>query len=351
MDFSVSALLAVFSEPAFYAESGFISAVNPAAEAIGLEVGCPLNLILHPVPACGADETVDCPTALRGASVVLRCCGLGGGFLMVRVPPEPAAPEYAAVPGMVGGIRESIQDLNTAVEGLADSINATQPVLTASTLARRSLYRLERVASRLDWFYRLSTGAVSCRPQTCCPAAIVRRLSEYADGLLHTRALRLDYDDGGARWNGCVDTELLELIFWEVLSCLTAQTESGDPQIRLRRLHRDQLQLTFAVPNHTGDLPDLLETLPRFDEKDPSTWRRRELGLGIASMAARLHGGSLLLSADRDGPVRVVVTLRMEAQPDETLHEPHSIVAGSLHPGMVLLSEQLPLEAYSIEDL
>jgi hypothetical protein len=270
---------------------------------------------------------------------------------MVRAPPEPAAPEYAAVPGMVGGIRESIQDLNTAVEGLADSINATQPALTASTLARRSLYRLERVASRLDWFYRLSTGAVSCRPQNCCPAAIVRRLSEYADGLLHTRALRLDYDDGGARWNGCVDTELLELIFWEVLSCLTAQTESGDPQIRLRRLHRDQLQLTFAVPNHTGDLPDLLETLPRFDEKDPSTWRRRELGLGIASMAARLHGGSLLLSADRDGPLRVVVTLRMEAQPGETLHEPHSIVAGSLHPGMVLLSEQLPLEAYSIEDL
>ena len=316
MDFSVSALLAVFSEPAFYAESGFISAVNPAAEAIGLEVGCPLNLILHPVPACGADETVDCPTALR----------------------------------MVGGIRESIQDLNTAVEGLADSINETHPALTASTLARRSLYRLERVASRLDWFYRLSTGAVSCRPQTCCPAAIVRGLSEYADGLLHTRALRLDYDDGGARWNGCVDSELLELIFWEVLSCLTAQTESGDPQIRLRRLHRDQLQLTFAVPNHTGDLPDLLETLPRFDEKDPSTWRR-ELGLGIASMAARLHGGSLLLSADRDGPVRVVVTLRIEAQPGETLHEPHSIVAGSLHPGMVLLSEQLPPEAYSIEDL
>lgn len=351
MDFSVSALLAVFSEPAFYAESGCISAVNPAAEAIGLEAGCPLNLILHPAPVCGENETVDCRTALRGADVVLRCCGLGGGFLMVRVPPEPTAPEYAAVPSTVGGIREAIQDLNTAVEGLADSIDETHPALTASTLARRSLYRLERVASRLDWFYRLSTGAVSCRPRTCCPAAVVRGLVEYADGLLRTRALCLDYDDGGARWNGAVDPELLELIFWEVLSCLTALTESGDPQIRLRRLHRDQLQLTFAVPNHTGDLPDLLETLPRFDEKEPSTWQRRELGLGIASMAARLHGGSLLLSADRDGPVRVVVTLRMDAVSGETMHEPHSIVAGSLHPGLVLLSEQLPPEAYSIEDL
>ena len=71
MDFSVSALLAVFSEPAFYAESGFISAVNPAAEAIGLEVGCPLNLILIRSPPAAR---------MRPWTARLRCAGLPSFF-------------------------------------------------------------------------------------------------------------------------------------------------------------------------------------------------------------------------------------------------------------------------------
>ncbi len=351
MDSSVPALLTVFSEPAIYAEDGCVAAVNSAAEAIGLTTGCPLDRILDPLPVCEDGRTMEYRTSLCGAEAVMRCCRLGAGLLLVRIASEDPAAVYAALPAMVGGIRGTIQELNLAVDGLAETIGPDHPGRSASTLARRSLYRLERIASRLDWFYRLSTGAVSCHPQLCSPPVLLQSFCEYADGLLRTRSMRVDYDDGGAFWDGCLDHELLELIFWEVLSALTAMIGSGNPKIRMRRLQRSEVRITFSIPNHVGELPDLLESLPEIDPRDAVAWPRHELGLGIASMAARLHGGRLLVSADRDGSVRIAVTLRMQEQSDKTLHQARTVVAGGLHMGQVYLSEQLPLQAYDIEDL
>ena len=149
-----------------------------------------------------------------------------------------------------------------------------------------------------------------------------------------------------AEFIGCVDSELITLIFWELISNAAAHGDESGISLQLQRKSKDLLLLTLV--NHPTDpvtLPDHL-----FDRHAVPVELTPEKGAGfgltLVSMCARLHGGSLVLSADPDGAVRTALSLRMPEKPDDHVRAGRWLVSSSLNYGLVSLSRCLPPKAY-----
>ena len=341
-------LLALISQPAFAAAKDRVLAVNDAASALGLSVGAALSQFLQPVPDrdCVDGETVS--VRLFGREAALRCLNREGILICtVDALPTEERPVSASLLHTASAIRASIQELSVALYRLqADPDLQTAPAEQNVSLGQRSLYQLERTAHQLEQYYRLATGEYhrSCQPVPV--RALFYNLCSEAASLLGYGQCPLRFQMPPAEFIGCVDSELITLIFWELISNAAAHGDESGISLQLQRKSKDLLLLTLV--NHPTDpvtLPDHL-----FDRHAVPVELTPEKGAGfgltLVSMCARLHGGSLVLSADPDGAVRTALSLRMPEKPDDHVRAGRWLVSSSLNYGLVSLSRCLPPKAY-----
>ena len=343
----IAVFLGAFTEPAFYAVDGIVREVNDSAEGAGICPGVPLSEILSEVPERCPGTAAVSHVRLLGLSVRLRCSSLGQNRMLL-VQEKPARSEAVSIPAAVCRIREAEQDLSTALDLIADESDAgVQDRRTHSALARRSLYRLERVALRLEWFYQLSEGTFRLERRLADIPALFRSLCESANDLLQYRGQLLEQDESlDKSWLGSIDERLIQMIFWELVSRLSAGS-SGDLCISLDRSPDGNLQMLLTASGFSGGLPSQAEALSRTDDPaDFSAWAEDILDLGAASLAAKLHGGRLLLSAGQNGTIRALLSLEAKAESGNTLNAPSADILHGLNSGLVMLSDLLPAEVF-----
>lgn len=339
----VTALLAAIPSPAFCLRGGCAAACNPAAEALGVCSGMSAEQLLDPVPEAPAGEPVRVRAKLLGTACTLRCSRTEDGIILVL-----EAPERDALPPAVRELRSAEQDLSTAIDLAAEGSDDTA---RHTALACRSLFRLERIALRLEWYYRLTGDFLPDRQATDLPE-FIRSLCDQADDLLRCRGQRLELRQSAPEhWIGNADRSLVGMMFWELIARLASMADGENLRLSLSRPTQNGLRLSFSIPRHRGELPGQAETLLRADSEDPAAWPAESFDLGPVSMAAKLHGGSLLLTSDADGAVCAVLSVAVGDLPAETLCAPSVRLERGLHPGLVMLSGLLPAEVFDPQEI
>ena len=114
-------------------------------------------------------------------------------------------------------------------------------------------------------------------------------------------------------------------------------TKSGDERLR------------FAVSNRPAEpLPEGL--FHQYAAPQQALTPGMGLGLSVVSAGAACHGGSLLLSTDRDGTVTALLSVAAEAGADAANRSFIQLPTGT-EAALIALSPVLPPELYRPEDL
>lgn len=340
----LTALLAAIPCPAFYLRGGSAAACNPAAEALGVFSGMSAEQLLDPIPEAPAGEPVRVRAKLLGTACTLRCSRTDeDGIILVL-----EARERDALPPAVRELRDAEQELSTAIDLAAEGSDTARH----TALACRSLFRLERITLRLEWYYRLTGDGFRPDRQATDLSEWIRTLCQQADDLLRCRGQRLELRSSAPEhWIGSIDRNLAGMMFWELTARFAAMADGADLRLSVSRTAQGGLRLAVSIPRHRGELPGQAEALRRADSEDPAAWPEGSFDLGPVSMAAKQHGGSLLLTSDAEGAVCAVLSLDVGNLPSDTLCAPSVRLERGLHPGLVMLSDLLPVETFDPQEL
>lgn len=340
-------LIRLIPQLAFAFTSDRILAVNESASSLGLVPGMSPVQVLTPLPDFDSDNGKEILVRLLGREVILRCFCRDSLWICAAVEDRPETqPVSASLLHTASSIRMSVQELNVALYRLqADS--QAEAALGAVSLAQRSLYQLEHTASHLELFFRLSTGDYQPTRRSTKINQLFQELCTEAKSLLQYRSCPLQVSLLPSEHIGCLDVELITMMFWELISNAALHCDTSGIAVSLRRPSDTLLVLTVTnrseadtpLPEHLFDrhaAPD-----PTFSgEKGPG------FGLSLVSMAARLHGGSLVLSKDTDGTVRAALSIRLPNCADAILSSGRQIAGSGLNYGLISLSGWLPAEAF-----
>lgn len=349
---AISAFLDAIPEPAVFTVRGSVTAMNPPAKGLGIQIGMNMKRLLDPFPDCALGETVFCNVWFLGRETRIRCSRMEGGMLLARAEAFPR-PDTASIPSTVFVIRNAEQDLGTAIDLIAEEPPAlADPVAKHTALARRSLYRLERIAFRLEWYYQLAEQTFHLQRQPVELSEQLDRLCEAADDLLQYRGQRLSYSGiQNECWIASVDRRLFEMLFWETVTNLSAVSGKQTIDLQIERRPPNTLQMTFSVASHEGDVPAQTEYLCRAETRNISSWAADPLGLGLVSLGAKAHEGRFIVSHDQAGGIRAVLTIPVDKLPANHLAASVFFAESGMHPGLVLFSELMPTEAFDLRDL
>ena len=345
----IAALVCAVLQPAFYLKNGVTEACNEAAETLGVRPGMSVEQLLDPMPEFPDENVFEIRAMLLGTVCTLRCSRVGADGIFLTLESK----ERDALPPVLRGIRYVEQDLSVAIELVAHQI---EPVCDFPkehmSLARRSLYRLERIALRLEWYYRLSGETPKLTMHSKDIPIMFRSLCERADDLLRSQGKRVEWVAPGIEHMiARIDSDLTEMMFWELISMFASISGHCTLKAALVFPDEDTLRLTVSIPDHCSPLPGQTESMLRVFSEDPVTWAQESFDLGIVSMAAKLHGGSLLVSTAENGAVSAVLTLKMTHTFEMTLRSPVPLLEHGMDQGLVMLSELLPLSDYDLRDL
>lgn len=348
---TLKTLLELPGGPAFAIMEGRLAHCNPQARALGFLDGMETELLPVRLPE-QADAPLELPLSWGGGTWILRAAAWEKGLLCWL---RPAA---AQVPGpnentllhTAGTIRLALQDLSTALNGLAE-LPALQEGVGArcGALALRSLFLLNRTAGNLERFSRLREGRWQLRAARRDLRDLTEQLCLEAQGLLAPAELRLEWQLPERPLFRNLDWNLVSALIWELLNNAAANSQDG--QLRLELLRVGRTGMRILVSNRAA-LPSLPEELfQRHSVRRQELQGGLGLGLSTVSLGATLHGGSLLLFTGDDGAVTAALSLRSVPAARQDLNGPRLIPAESLPKGLTALSTVLPPECYRLEEL
>ena len=320
-------------QPVLTARGGIIDYVNQAARGLGLAPGLSRSEL---IPA-GAELV-----HISGRSFQFSAACQGELEILYLTPVAwPVPPALLSRSATV--LRQSMQTAMTSVEALYDLLDPLEAeALRGLSGILQGLYQIERVARNTEALQLLSSGGQSARRVPMRLLSYWEELISNAAELLRSAGLTLESELSLRSRNGLLDPSLAELAFWHLLS--NAASYSADRKIRLQLdCLADTLVLRVINRADPESAPLLFGGIP---EGELRTMDRLGVGLQLVRSAAEAHGGSLLLSAARDGTVTALLRLDVSGLKVDRLSEPIRLPQSGLDPGRIALSQLLPLEAF-----
>lgn len=329
----ITRVLEMTDHPAFCAEDGVITAVNPAAAKRQFEIGAQVSELL----TAGADEYREFQTGYLWLE--LRCCGedydacvreLGGRHIFTLEQAD-ADSELRLLALAAQAIREPLGNVMALLEEL------DAPTDTAARI-ERGLYQLLRIVGNMS-------PPPAARPELQDVGALLREVWDKVQPACESRGVKLHYTEPPMAVLSNVDGELLTRAVHNLLSNSLKFAEPGDTlRLELKRLKKSYRILLRDRGGH------------RWPISDPFTRYRREPGLGdgreglglglkLVQIAASAHGGTVLLYPDGE---ELIAELSLPIRQDTTLRSPRLRIsyAGERDPMLVELSDVLPPEFY-----
>lgn len=334
--------------PSFTVREGTVREADAEAAALGFTPGLSISPSFFDRDANGIIRHT-----VQGRAYVLRYREIGDVRLCSLFPaqdePEPLS-VLGAFSRASGAIRSALQDLNTALNGIADDLDpANEEALRQNRLALRSLYRLERTAAHMNLFHLLQSGSYPLQRQRCELRALLIPICDEAEYLMKSRDVALTASLPARACFCNIDQHLISLIVWELLDNALA---NGESPVHMDVRAKSGERMTISVRSKLRTrLPE--DPLRRWQNEpdDPREQQRTGMGLSLASAAAKYHGGNLLVSTSEDGVFSASAIIPLPHDADQTLGTIRYDPITSLDLGLTVLSFELPAELYDPLDL
>ena len=255
MDLStVKACLELSGGPAFAIQKGTVAFSLPAAQELGILAGKTIHSLLPdailPEPGEGMLET---EVVLAERLWTLRAAEAEDWVLCTLRPGQSQTPppNESTLLYVAGSIRQALQDLFVAIDGVRDATAADAPQNAA--LAMRSVYRLRRTAGDLELFSRLRSGKYCLNRQRWALVSETDRFCRETAELLESANLQLRWKLPETELHAGMDWDLNACLLRELLVNAAAHTADRQLQLELRRVGTGRI--CFSVQNQAADVP------------------------------------------------------------------------------------------------
>lgn len=344
------ALLELMDVPAFFMKDGRILCLNEAAKGLMLCEGAADATLYELDPA--PDHVLS--LELCGRRHTLSCKRYSDG-LLCQVSLQEQTPGVSAdyLDIISGELRKPLGELMAALEKLYPSLPRSEQTAHDAAEAQKNVYRLLRLASQLNAGSRVKRGSWQLNLHETDFAAWLDQLARQAEDLFSYSHARFRYTGLTAPFTGCADLEKLERSIWNLLSNALLHAPKGS--LVQMEACRSGTQLILCVQNESEEHKALHSGVFSHDTERTGLEPQNEglgFGLAIVRACAELHGGSVLLSTQKQGGTTVVLRIPVEKTQDEAHSETLSFdYSGGVHHGLMELSDALNPEAFCPEEL
>lgn len=329
--------------PAFFVRDGRITAVNPAAAEMSLQVGMDILPLLRTGDQEYASFTGGClylTLSLEEQTFGAAVSRQDGQdlFLLDAVPDEA----LRAMALAARELRDPLCNLMIAADRLEPQDENQQYQLSRIS---RSIQQLQRILGNMS-----DAGQIqpSLRMEIGDYSAFFQELLEKAQTLLAGNALTLTYQGLSEPVFGRMDREMLERAVWNMLNNAVKFTPA-DGRIQAKLTRQGKLLVFQLQDNGTGISEDRIPNLFHRYQRQPGIEDSRfgvGLGMVLIRNAAAQHGGTVLIDQPGDSGTRVTLTLPLRQDGGQSLRSPRVDYAGEQDHGLLELSEYLSPDWY-----
>ena len=224
-------------------------------------------------------------------------CPLEDGMVLIRLTPTPADRAPAAPPALLNAMRDSLFNVRISAEQIFSRLQQESDSKLAAYrgIFFRNYFSLLRAISTADTANALRAGTLPFSPKITDVTQLCRDLVQTVCHLVGSEVLRFVCND---IITAPVDGDKLEQMLLNLISNSLLHTPAGG-NITLS-LRRDRGNLILSLDDEgtgIGDttLAELFTGSVAPDFTDPT--KGAGMGLEVAEGLARLHGGSLVVSA------------------------------------------------------
>lgn len=305
-------------------------------------------LLAEALPEQSAPDTVRTVTIVRGERQwQATVTPVGEDLLFLMQPAADPADDLPDAAAVMRGILPAADDLQKAGSELFPLLEEQENELMQRCTARiaRGYFRIMRTALHLADFERMRTGIEPCRARVDLYEPLRDMLTK-AEDALQDKGILLDWEVPQGCCHGAVDLdEVLRAVMGLIANAALHAGPSRKISLRLDpSIHR----LTFTVHN---DLPMNETAMGHAFGMYSRSWLPDDpecgmgIGLPVAQMAARRHGGTVMLES-REGfgtSAVMVIRLDLDANDCNTLK---TELFGGCDPVLTELSAVLGPETY-----
>ncbi len=324
-------LLALLDRPAFRAENGRITALNPAARALALSEDTDLTALLTDGRDAYAEFSGGCLSlelTLPGGTVPAEVTKLDRGHLFT-LEPETAEGDLRMLSLAAQALRDPLADVMTLAEALPED-TANRSELT------RGLYRLLRILGNM-------TPPPAFRPEMVELNALLREICDSAQPACEAKGIRFAFTPSPAPVYTAADGAMLTRAIHNLLSNSMKFSSGRELRLELQR-SGGICRIRFLDPGAALPPDPFTRYLREPGLEDP----RIGLGMGLKLVrdAAMAHRGTVLMTAPGEGGL--LTELRLPIRQDTPLRSPRLRISytGEYSPLWVELSDVLPPEFY-----
>ena len=327
----IDQLLALIDRPAFRAEDGRITALNPAARSLALSEGMALKELLADGQEAYHEFCTGCLSLelmLPGGAVPAEVTVLDRGHLFT-LEPETAEADLRMLSLAAQALRDPLADLMTLAEELPGDL-AERAELT------RGLHRLLRIVGNMG-------PQPQFRPEIVELNALLREIWDQAQPACDAKGIRFVFIPAPAPVFTAVDGCMLTRAIHNLLSNSMKFSAARTLRLEIQR-SGGICRIRFLDPGAVLPPDPFTRYLREPGLEDPSSGLG--MGLRIVRNAAAAHRGTVLMTASGEGGV--LTELRLPIRQDTPMRSPRLRISytGEHSPLLVELSDVLPPEFY-----
>lgn len=347
------AMLDLMQQPAFCAENGVITHVNPAAGQYFLTPGTQAASLI----AVGQTEyeefrggCLHLTMALGGSQVGVSVTKLDG--LEIWLPESPT--ELASLRAMALAaveLRKPLSGAMSAIDQLFPAICASNDPAIQQQAAQinRRLFQMLRAISNMSDAAQYS-GQEQCRMEYVEIAGFVEEILEKTATLAEKSGIHISYQLPRETIFTLADPEKLERAVYNLLSNAMKYTPAGGCVDVALTCRGKRLYLTVVDSGSDRLAGDIYTRFQREPGLYDSRWGIG-LGMVLVRSVASLHGGTVLMDRPDDHHNRITMSLAVNQPKDPQLRSPVLRIdyAGERDHGLLELSDVLDATLYSVD--
>lgn len=351
----LKAILSLLDQPAFFAADGQIVYSNPTAQKLLIFAGAAVESILPDASQLDPSQNHIMTAAIAGKPCTVDCKPCAEGMLFQISAAQDTlviAADYLDI--VAGEIRKPLGEMSLALKQISAELLQLEEGTVAAERLERGVIRMMRLASQLNAGSSILTSKMHLVFKRTEIKQWLDMLARQAEDLFSYTSVRFSYTGLKQPFDGVVDAEKLERAIWNLLSNALLRCREGSTICLSAQRSGSRLLLTLSDSGEGIRNEIRSDVFFRAAGRTGLEDGRDGLGFGLAIVraVAELHGGSVLLSEQKEGGTTAVLNIPVDHLQSET----HSTVAlvdetGGISRGLLELSDALGPEAFHPLDI